>query len=963
MYKKLLLLVCFVLVAGFSSTTRAGTPIDVNNFSFELDVNGDQLYCHTGIDNVLAWQQDGGAYCGIDPYCLGDPCYDPNSLTMVCTPEECYTDNHNGCHCWPATHGIVYCYLQATSFGQPTFLYQNLDMNNSDANAVVAVGRKYILTWDGMSEIYRGTIDSISSVGYIYYGDGGGTHTDLAQKAYLLPTWIGDHNEWEHEWEPNLTCTWVAATEDDPAIGQTLGIKFHSPNPSGSVRAYTTHDRIRFEWVWATDAFNPSPEDDATDVARDVNLAWSPGLWANRHIVYFGTDFDKVDTMNEDVNQGIQDPNTFDPTPSGGQLVLGKTYYWRVVEVNSLFDNPGEGVPDPPWNGDVWSFTVTGHATNPNPYDGQRDVPFVSTTLSWTPGTDSNSHDVYFGTDATAVENATTSSAEWKDNTDTNSYYPGSLLFGRKYYWRIDEVNETAGTFVKGNLWSFTVAMYYPVDDFESYSNYYDLWNVWKDFYTNGTRSEIYLEIDANYAENGNSMKYIYTNGTDPCYAEAHADVCDLGVTKNWTRSGLEVLTLSFLGQKGNALDDMYVALRDGNNVTGKVLYPDVNEVGIEWTGFREWNIELTEFVSANDVNITDIDRIMIGFGDKSPGGTGTVYFDNIRLYPPRCRPEMAFAEGSFDWDPACKVDNSDLALLAERDWLISAIGNVTADPPDANYLVGHWPMDDADAQLQVDDISGNNNHGELNDEDRSPGRSTTKHHDPCCVEGTGSLTFDGYDDYVEIPALDINTNTITLTAWIKRAGSPNIYAGILFSSSAYPEPNDPNAVTYTCGLMMGADTSTWLPNDELAYMWTGYSWEWHTGLFVPPDEWCFTALTIEPDVGTIYLDDGKGLKAARNYETHEKRLWNATVRIGDQMQFGPEADPPRIFKGSIDDARIYSYTLTAAEILSLSLQGSAGSTYLELPNWRTDADGDSTINFKDFGIMADNWLAELKWP
>jgi hypothetical protein len=94
------------------------------------------------------------------------------------------------------------------------------------------------------------------------------------------------------------------------------------------------------------------------------------------------------------------------------------------------------------------------------------------------------------------------------------------------------------------------------------------------------------------------------------------------------------------MGKKDNALEDMYVALTDGSNVTGKVLYPDVNEVGIGWTGYREWNIELSEFVAANSVDITDVSRITIGFGDKTAGGSGYVYFDNIRLYPPRCRPD-----------------------------------------------------------------------------------------------------------------------------------------------------------------------------------------------------------------------------------------------------------------------------------------------------------------------------------
>ncbi|MHC4912977.1 MAG: LamG domain-containing protein [Planctomycetota bacterium] len=974
MCKKFLLLVCFVLVAGLSGTAQAGTAIDVNNFSFELDPNGDQIYCHDGITNVLAWQAAGSAYCGVDPYCLGDAEYDPNSLTMVCTPEECFTDNHSGCHCWAATHGIVYCYLQATKPSAPTYLYQNMDGN--DADAVIAAGRKYKLMWDAMSEIYAGSLETAYSVAAFYYG--GEPTADgnvVATVSYALEVWVGDLNEWEHEWEPNLTLNWVA-TEGHPAVGKTLGLRWFSPSPGGPVRAYTTTENVRLEWVWATDAYDPVPADGAEDVARDANLAWAPGLYSDRHIVYFSTDFYKVDTLHEDANQGIQDPNTFDPTPSGGQLDLGKTYYWRIKEVNDGFVNPGGGVPDPPWDGDVWSFTVTGYAMNPSPSDGEKNVPFIGTILSWTPGTDSNSHDVYFGTDGAAVENATTSSAEFETNTEANSHNPGAMLFGRKYYWRIDEVNVPGGTFVKGNVWTFTIAGFYPVDDFDSYANQGELWAVWKDYWVNATGAEVFPESDANFTEDGNAMMYKYGNADSPYYSEAYADVCDLGLTKNWTHSGLEVLTLSFLGQPGNALDDMYVALRDGSNVTGKVLYPDANELGIGWTGYREWNIELTEFVAANSVDVTDVDRITIGFGDKSAGGTGTVWFDNIMLYPPRCRPEMAFEKGSFDWDQNCEVDSDDLALLTERDWLMSATGNITATPPSAASLTGWWKMDDniksGPGLTDVVDSSAYGYHGQIVDPGKAPGENTGAHHDPCCVEGTGSFTFDAFDDYVNLPAFNLDSNTVTISAWVKRLDQPlEMYAGFVFCFFDPNDPCDPNAPGTGAGLGLGSggtygfrDWAPWEINYELCYFWEAdlsglpisWTWDFHTGLVVPPEEWIMATLVVEPTKASVYMYDGE-LQVATNYATHYAALFNGPTHIGEQMQH-----PNRYFGGNIDDVRIYSYSLSPAEVLYMGLQG-AGSQYLSLEAWRTDADGDNIINFEDFGIMADNWLEELLWP
>jgi hypothetical protein len=58
-----------------------------------------------------------------------------------------------------------------------------------------------------------------------------------------------------------------------------------------------------------------------------------------------------------------------------------------------------------------------------------------------------------------------------------------------------------------------------------------------------------------------------------------------------------------------------------------------------EWT---EWRIPLQAFADQG-VNLADVDSIAIGLGTKSgvtsSGGSGTVYFDDIRLYQPQPEP------------------------------------------------------------------------------------------------------------------------------------------------------------------------------------------------------------------------------------------------------------------------------------------------------------------------------------
>jgi hypothetical protein len=99
-------------------------------------------------------------------------------------------------------------------------------------------------------------------------------------------------------------------------------------------------------------ASSPSPADRATDVPRDSVLSWEPGDFADTHDVYFGTSFADVNSASRTapgtilINKGQSD-TTYDP----GRLEFGRTYYWRVDEVNAP---PSTKI----FTGDVWSFTV-----------------------------------------------------------------------------------------------------------------------------------------------------------------------------------------------------------------------------------------------------------------------------------------------------------------------------------------------------------------------------------------------------------------------------------------------------------------------------------------------------------------------------------------------------------------------------------------------------------------------------
>ena len=81
----------------------------------------------------------------------------------------------------------------------------------------------------------------------------------------------------------------------------------------------------------------------------------------------------------------------------------------------------------------------------------------VEALLSWRSGREAASHKLYLGTDKQAVTEGTAP----VQSPAGSSFDPGSLEFGRTYYWKVAEVNDAATPKVwEGDLWSFTTQEY-----------------------------------------------------------------------------------------------------------------------------------------------------------------------------------------------------------------------------------------------------------------------------------------------------------------------------------------------------------------------------------------------------------------------------------------------------------------------------------------------------------------------
>jgi hypothetical protein len=293
----------------------------------------------------------------------------------------------------------------------------------------------------------------------------------------------------------------------------------------------------------------------------------------------------------------------------------------------------------------AWEFW----ASSPNPDMDATDI-IRSPIMNWQGAKGAAGHDVYLGESETAVANATSASQgiyRGRQAGDVTTYSPGTLEWGKTYYWRIDEVNEAdPNSPWKGTVWSFTTADFIIVgllDDFESYTedDGRRIWETWKDgFYVdannpgNGTGSIVgnlgFPTTEQLITHGGKqSMPMDYNNVNEPWYSEAART---WATPQDWTIDGADTLTLYSRGQAGNRWDPLYVGIEDSSGRMTVVVHPDADAVlASQW---QKWHIALGD-VRAAGVDVAAVEKMVIGVGDRKnpqPGGTGRIYIDDIRL-------------------------------------------------------------------------------------------------------------------------------------------------------------------------------------------------------------------------------------------------------------------------------------------------------------------------------------------
>ncbi|UCE48329.1 MAG: hypothetical protein JSW47_22365, partial [Phycisphaerales bacterium] len=202
----------------------------------------------------------------------------------------------------------------------------------------------------------------------------------------------------------------------------------------------------------------------------------------------------------------------------------------------------------------------------------------------------------------------------------------------------VDDLGEFADNWLAEGIPRSRGELYLVVDDFESYNDRDPsdpesnrIFNAWIDGYDNPTTNgAIVGYITRPFVERqivhsgGQSMPYSYNT----LFKFAKGELT-LDPLQNWAVEDAAVLSLWFHGDSSNAPAAMGVMLNGGS-----IVYHDnPNAACIDtWT---EWIIDLRTFTG---VDLANVSSIAICFGEQNnlqPGGSGIVFFDDIRVYGP----------------------------------------------------------------------------------------------------------------------------------------------------------------------------------------------------------------------------------------------------------------------------------------------------------------------------------------
>jgi hypothetical protein len=155
---------------------------------------------------------------------------------------------------------------------------------------------------------------------------------------------------------------------------------------------------------------------------------------------------------------------------------------------------------------------------------------------------------------------------------------------------------------------------------------------------------------------------------------------------------------------------------------------------------------------------------------------------------------------------------------------------------------------------------------------------------------------------HVTTPGINLATNSVTLVSWVYSFASQVNPSGLVFLRDSS------NANVF--GDQVGG-------GQTLDYTWGNNpaTYNYGSGLVVPVNIWCLTALAITPTNATLYLFDSQTIGSAVNSVTNALQSFASGFALGAAAQAIPSN---RTFNGKMDEVAVFNYTMSASQLQQL---------------------------------------------
>jgi hypothetical protein len=636
----------------------------------------------------------------------------------------------------------------------------------------------------------------------------------------------------------------------DPDVGGCAAEYWSNMTLSGAPDVVTTESEVNFDFN-AQRGSQPHPDVPVTD---RFSCRWTAELQVpvtGTYTLYEASDDGSRMFLNgEQIAAGWWDRGTTEDTTGPLELVAGERY----LLVMEMYENGGGATAYLRWEGPgIPKEIIPQGALMPpqmafslTPSNGSIDVDSLP-TLTWLAGDTAVAYDVYFGKDEALV--AASDASMLAGQQAENSFVPADPLGrGTTLYWKVDVVTAD-GTIIPGLVSSFRVA-----------DENTDNWAVSvsaaePDYLDTFVQDGVY---DIGALSGDISYEFVVRSNPD----EQEGSMCLIG-RRNYgdPRVGLKYEQWQNTGTYGATL--FGVVDLDYGVPTAPGEYTHLVFVSSEDAGTTELYV--------NGVLEGSVDRAitlsgLVGIGYLAEAEDGSAFADNFD----------GDVFGVAIYDRALSADE----IAANADKYFNPIAITDPD------LLIYYDFESGSGRTAID-RSGHSNHGLFMG---NPEWATG-------IFG-GCISIDIADlDYIQTGApLNIVSNTVSVTGWVKHDESPAAWSGILTHRGTSP------------GCLGLQHNGT-----ELRYMWgADVYWSFSSGLEMPNGEWYFAALTISPDQGKLYLNGIE--QTATNVAPHEPTNFDSLIRVGR------DHNDDRIMTSLIDEVRFYNRTLTDVDIQRLVL-------------------------------------------